>query len=139
MEECQMIKQLSIFAPNAKGSMVALTKLISDAGIDIYNVVTNDSAEFGIVRMLTTDPEKSKDILTSMGYMCKLDKVIGVEIPDDVGSLTKLLDTLNTCNINIEYLYVSYSRDSKTPLAILKVLGYTEVVASLESRCYKTV
>ena len=38
-----MIQQLSIFAPNVKGSMVKITKLVSDAGIDIYNVVTNDS------------------------------------------------------------------------------------------------
>ena len=134
-----MINQLSIFTENTKGAMLKVSKAVSDAGIDIYNVVTNDSAEFGIVRMLTTDPEKSKDILTSMGYMCKLDKVIGVEIPDDVGSLTKLLDTLNTCNINIEYLYVSYSRDSKTPLAVLHAPGYAEVEAALESRGYTIV
>ena len=79
-----MIEQLSIFAPNTKGSMVSLTKLISDAGIDIYNVVTNDSAEFGIVRMLVTEPELACELLTTNGYMCKLNKVIGVEIPDDV-------------------------------------------------------
>ncbi len=134
-----MISQLSIFTENTKGAMLKVSKAVSDAGIDIYNVVTNDSAEFGIVRMLTTDPEKAKDILTDLGYMCKLDRVIGVEIPDDVGSLTTLLDTLYTCNINIDYLYVSYSRDSKTPLAVMKVIGYVEVESSLNSRGYKTI
>ena len=134
-----MINQLSIFAENAKGAMLKVSKIISDADIDIYNVVTNDSAEFGIVRMLVTEPDKAMEILTDAGYMCKLDRVIGVEIPDDVGSLTALLDTIQTCNINIEYLYVSYSRDSKTPLAVMKVAGYAEVEASLKSRGYKTV
>ena len=108
-----MISQLSVFAENSKGAMMKVSKVVSDAGIDIYNVVTNDSAEFGIVRMLVTEPEKTRDILTEQGYMCKIDKVLGVEIPDDVGSLTTLLDTLYNCNINIDYLYVSYSRDSK--------------------------
>ena len=61
------------------------------------------------------------------------------EIPDDVGSLTTLLDTLDACNINIAYLYVSYSRDSKTPLAVMKVSAYTEVEASLKSKGYTTV
>ena len=89
--------------------------------------------------MLVTEPERALDILTDAGYMCKLDKVIGVEIPDDVGSLTTLLDTIRICNINIDYLYVSYSRDSKTPLAVLKVSGYAEVEASLNSRGYRTV
>ena len=134
-----MIQQLSIFAPTTKGSMVSITKLVSDAGIDIYNVVTNDSAEFGIVRMLVTEPEKACDLLTAEGYMCKLNKVIGVEIPDDVGSLTKLLQDITDCNINIDYLYVSYSRDSKTPLAVLHAPGYAEVEASLSSRGYTIV
>jgi hypothetical protein len=134
-----MIEQLSIFAPNTKGSMVSLTKLISDAGIDIYNVVTNDSAEFGIVRMLVTEPELACELLTTNGYMCKLNKVIGVEIPDDVGSLSKLLQAITDSNINIDYLYVSYSRDSKTPLAVLHAPGYAEVEAALESRGYTIV
>ena len=134
-----MINQLSIFTENIKGSMFKVSKIVSDAGIDIYNVVTNDSAEYGIVRMLVTDPEQAQKLLTSKGYMCKLDKVIGVEIPDDVGSLTTLLDTLDTCNINIDYLYVSYSRDAKTPLAVMKVAGYTEVEASLRSKGYTTI
>lgn len=134
-----MINQLSIFAENAKGAMHKISKIVSDAGIDIYNVVTNDSAEFGIVRMLVTEPEKARDELSSKGYMCKLDKVVVVEIPDEVGSLTNLLNTLEECNINIDYIYVSYSRDSKTPVAVMKIAGYAEVEASLQSRGYKTI
>ena len=134
-----MMNHLSIFTENIKGSMFKVSKIVSDAGIDIFNVVTNDSAEYGIVRMLVTEPEQALELLTNKGYMCKLDKVIGVEIPDDVGSLTTLLDTLDACNINIAYLYVSYSRDSKTPLAVMKVSAYTEVEASLKSKGYTTV
>ena len=134
-----MINQLSIFTENAKGAMHKISKIVSDAGIDIYNVVTNDSAEFGIVRMLVTEPEKARDELASKGYMCKLDKVVVVEIPDEVGSLTNLLNTLEECNINIDYIYVSYSRDSKTPVAVMKIAGYAEVEASLQSRGYKII
>ncbi|MCR5104274.1 MAG: amino acid-binding protein, partial [Eubacterium sp.] len=47
-----MVNQLSVFTENTKGAMLKVSKLISDAGIDIYNVVSNDSAEFGIVRLL---------------------------------------------------------------------------------------
>ena len=134
-----MLNQLSIFTENVKGAMLKISGIVSGAGIDIVNVVTNDSAEFGIVRMLTTDTEKAMECLKAEGYMCKIDKVIGVEIPDDVGSLTNLLDTLQRANINIQYLYVSYSRDHKTPLAVLKVSGYPEVEASLRSKGYITV
>jgi len=134
-----MISQLSIVAANEKGGMVKITKLVSDAGIDIYNVVTNDSAEFGIIRMLVTDPERACSLLTDAGYMCNINKVIGVKIPDDVGSLTKLLTDITNSNINIDYLYVSYSRDSKTPLAVLHAAGYAEVEESLRSKGYELV
>ena len=134
-----MITQLSVFTENTKGAMMNVSKTISDNGIDIYNVVTNDSAEFGRVRMLVTDPQKAYDVLTEKGYMCKLDKVIGVEIPDEVGSLTSLLATLNDSYINIDYIYVSYSRDSKTPVAVMKVPGYSEVEPSLRSKGYTLV
>ena len=55
-----MIDQLSVFAENSKGTMYRVAKIVSDAGIDIVSVVTNDSAEYGIIRMLT--------VLRSKGY-----------------------------------------------------------------------
>ena len=134
-----MIKQISVFTENRKGAMKDITETVSSAGIDIYNVVTNDSAEYGIARMLLTDPEKGLELLQAKGYMCKIDKVIGVQIPDSVGSLTKLLKDIESININIEYLYVSYSRDSKTPLAVMKAAGYAEIEESLKSKGYTLV
>ncbi len=134
-----MINQISVFTENRKGAMKDITEIISANGIDIYNVVTNDSAEYGIARMLLTDPDKGLELLQQKGYMCKIDKVIGVQIPDDVGSLTKLLTDVESININIEYLYVSYSRDSKTPLAVMKAAGYAEIEASLTSKGYVIV
>ncbi len=134
-----MIDQLSVYAENTRGAMLKVSKAISDSGIDILNVVTNDSAEFGIVRMIVDEPEKAETMLASMGYMCKIDKVIGVEIPDEVGSLTALLDVVNTCKMIIDYIFVSYSRDTKTPLAIMKVTEAKEVEAKLRDNGYKTL
>ena len=134
-----MIKQISIFTENKKGAMRNITRVLAENSINIIALVTNDSAEFGIVRMLVTKPELACELLTTNGYMCKLNKVIGVEIPDDVGSLSKLLQAITDSNINIDYLYVSYSRDSKTPLAVLHAPGYAEVEAALESRGYTIV
>ena len=54
-----MIQQVSIFTENKKGVMRALTGLLSKSGINIQSFVTNDSAEFGIVRMIVSDTEKA--------------------------------------------------------------------------------
>ena len=134
-----MISQVAVYAENTRGAMLKVSKYISDAGIDITNVVTNDSAEFGIIRMIVSDPEKAVELLGSLGYMCRVDKVIGVEISDDVGSLTSLLDVVNTCKMIIDYIFVSYSRDTKTPLAIMKVTEAEEVEKKLRDQGYKTL
>ena len=53
------MNQLSIFAENQKGAMNHMTGLLNDAGINMIALLTNDSAEFGIVRMLVSDPGKA--------------------------------------------------------------------------------
>lgn len=134
-----MIQQLSIFAENKKGTMADITSIVSGAGIDIYNVVTNDSAEFGIVRMLVTDTEKATELLKAAGYMVHIGECLGVKIPDDVGSLNTLLKDMTSGGINVDYIYVSYSRDSKTPLAVLHATEYDEVEEYLEAKGYELV
>ena len=54
-----MLQQISIYAENKKGAIRKLTGLLSDAGINIHSFVTNDSAEFGIVRMVVSDTDKA--------------------------------------------------------------------------------
>ena len=41
-----MLKQLSIYAENAKGTMKEITDVLTKEGINIWGSVTNDSAEY---------------------------------------------------------------------------------------------
>ena len=49
-----MLKQLSIFAENTKGRMQEVTGILLREDINILGSVTNDSAEYGIVRMVVS-------------------------------------------------------------------------------------
>ena len=53
-----MLKQLSIYAENKKGVMQNITGILKDENINILGSVTNDSAEYGIVRMVVSEPDK---------------------------------------------------------------------------------
>ncbi len=131
-----MVEQISIFAENRKGSMREITELLTKNDLNIYCAITNDSAEYGIVRLLVDETERAYLLLKDNGFTCKVSRVIGVKIPDDVGSLNKLLRDIEDSNINLDYLYVSYSREDATPVAILHAAGYAEVEACLKSRGY---
>ena len=75
-----MLKQLSIYAENKKGVMQNITGILKNEDINILGSVTNDSAEYGIVRMVVSDPDKAKEALIAAGYLCHVIDVIGVEV-----------------------------------------------------------
>ena len=131
-----MIRQLSIFAENKKGSMCAVTQVLADAGLNMNTLVTNDSAEFGIIRMLVSDPERAVACLEGAGYLCRTDRVIAAEIGDECGSLNALLRALSDGNINLDYLYVTYSGLSKRPVAIFRTADSLEVEEFLQAKGY---
>ena len=107
-----MLKQVSIYAENKKGCFQNITGLLNDNSINILGSVTNDSAEYGIIRMVVSDPEKCVEVLKNNGYICKTTTVLAVECPDEVGALDKILKTLYSSNINVNYIYLSFNRDS---------------------------
>ena len=115
-----MVRQISIFTENRKGAMRSITRLLAEGGVDIDAFVTNDSAEFGIVRMLVSDPDKAGALLTAAGYQLKRTAVMAVEIPDEPGSLDRLLACIEDANINIDYLYASFDRESAGPIIIIR-------------------
>lgn len=131
-----MIRQLSIFAENKKGAMHRVTQVLTDAGINMNTLITNDSAEFGIVRMLVDDTDRAAAALQGEGYLCHCDFVAAAEIDDDCGSLNRLLDTMSRGNINLDYLYVTYSSLSKHPVAILRATDLIEVEEFLQAKGY---
>jgi len=132
-----MVTQISIFTENRKGAMRSITRLLAEGGIDIDAFVTNDSAEFGIVRMLVSDPDKASALLTEAGYQIKRTAVMAFEIPDEPGSLDKLLAAIEDANINIDYLYASFDRASAGPIIIIRAADLDELEHFLKNRGYR--
>ena len=131
-----MIRQLSIFAENKRGAMHRITQVLAQAQINMNTLVTNDSAEFGIIRMLVSDTDKAFAQLTERGYLCHSDYVAAAEIGDECGSLDTLLSILDKGNINLDYLYVTYSGLSRRPVAILRSVDIMEVEEFLQAKGY---
>ena len=129
-----MVKQISIYAENRKGAMRAITRILSEGGINIQSFVTNDSAEFGIIRMLVSDPELACQRLAEAGYQTKRTTVMAFEIPDEAGSLDRLLEYIEDANVNIDYLYTSFDRESAGPVIVIHADDVEEVEHFLKSK-----
>lgn len=131
-----MLKQISIFAENKKGAFQTITQILMENDINILGSVTNDSTEFGTIRMIVSDTEKSLEVLKEKGYVCRTASIIGVEIPDAVGSLNQILKELLEGNINLNYTYLCFNRESGMPVIILSTEDVFEVENYLKSKGY---
>jgi hypothetical protein len=106
------IKQLSVFLENRPGTLDEALKVIKDAGVNIKALSLADTSEFGIMRLISDDPDAAKQAMKSAGYTSIVNEVIIVELKNEVGYLASLIEKLSKAGINIEYMYASPSETS---------------------------
>lgn len=106
-----IIKQLSIFLENKTGRLTDVTRLLGKAGINLSAFSLAESADFGILRVVLSDPETAKKILTENGFTVTLSDVVCLYVPNTPGTLSEALLTLSDHNVAIEYMYAFAWKD----------------------------
>ena len=134
-----MLKQLNIYAENKKGTLEHITRILLEHDINILGSMTDDGAEYGVNRMVVSDPKTAAESLAKAGYQCSVKNVIGVEVKDEVGNLHKLMKTLLDMNINVQYVYLSFNRDSGLPIMVFCTDDIWEDEDGLRNRGYQVV
>ncbi|MDD3170026.1 MAG: ACT domain-containing protein [Eubacteriales bacterium] len=129
-----LIKQISIFIPNKKGSLSQLTDILIAHNIDIRAIAVFDTTEFGILRIVVDDPDRAVEILNKEGIVAKVSKVIAVEPEDKPGSLNQIFSVLRDSDINIEYIYSFIMRKKEMPYIVLKVDDQEKAVEELTAK-----
>lgn len=99
------IKQLSIFLQNRMGSLSKPLEILSESDVNIKAMCMADTSEFGILRLVVDNPEKGKEALEENNFLVKITDIIGVEMDDSPGGLTKVLKIIKENEIDLEYLY----------------------------------
>ncbi|MBQ8906747.1 MAG: ACT domain-containing protein [Ruminococcus sp.] len=115
-----LIKQLSIFLENKPGRLTAVTRSLSEAGIDIRALSIADTKDFGIVRLIVSNPDKAKEALAEANCMIRVNHVIAIAVEDRPGGLANVLEMLVENKIGVEYMYSYVSRTADTAYVILR-------------------
>jgi hypothetical protein len=114
-----IIKQLTVFLENKTGRLNEVSQLLGSSNINISAMTLADTTEFGILRMIVSEPEKALSILKSAEFSVRLTDVICLNSPNEPGALARALDILSGESVFIEYLY-AYSMDNKSANIVLK-------------------
>lgn len=116
-----MAKQISVFLENKAGRLSHVTRVLGEAGINIRALSIADTSDFGILRIIVSDPNKAYQILKEAGFTVSETEVIAVQVPDSPGGLAMVLEQMSGENLNIEYLYAFLGTAENDALVIFKV------------------
>ncbi|WP_106543935.1 ACT domain-containing protein [Prolixibacter denitrificans] len=100
-----LIKQVSVIMENRSGRLNEISQILGEAGINISAFSVADTAEFGILRLIVSDPEKAMEILQQRGFTVRQTEVVCLSCPNQAGALARALKILSRNEISIEYMY----------------------------------
>ena len=99
------IKQLSVFIENREGRLEEVLQALKDSAVNIVSLSLADTCEYGLLRLLVTNPEAGQEALKGAGFSAMLTEVLAIRLSHQVGKLQELLQAICGENINIEYMY----------------------------------
>lgn len=115
------VKQISVFLENKAGRLADVTKVLGANHIDISALSIADTTHFGILRLIVNDPDKAEQILKEEGFTVNTSAVLAIAIEDTAGSLAKALDTLDSKEIGVDYIYAFVGKTDSKALVIFRV------------------
>ena len=115
-----MIQQITVFIENRPGRLTDILKVLAKHQIDLNGISIADSSDFGLFRMILSDPEKGQEVLKQSGYIVKSTDVLAIDVHDTPGGLLHALDSIAQKGINVLYMYAFGTKLSSRAMIIIK-------------------
>jgi len=131
-----VIKQLSVFIENREGRLERVTEALSEHNINIASFSLADTSEYGMLRMIVSNPEEGKKVLKEEGFSAMLTDVIAVKIAQKAGTLHKVLKILFEAGISVEYMYTLATAGTDTSI-IMKLSDVNSALEVLTTNNYE--
>ena len=124
------VAQISIFLENRTGGLADVFDVLARSGVDVKALSLADMSDFGILRLVVPDPDRTWRTLKDAGFTVDKTRVVAVEVPDRAGGLLETLLVLKRAGINVEYMYSVARRTTDRAVLIFR---FDEISRALEA------
>ena len=111
-------QQVSVFLENKLGRLNEVARILGEAGINISAFTVADTSDFGVLRLIVSDPLKACDVLKKHQFSVRTTDVVLVNSSNKPGALSELLLVLDNEGVFIEYLYAFSMNDDQAVIVI---------------------
>ena len=115
------IKQLSVFVENRRGKMAEIIETLAENGVDLRAITLADTSEFGLLRLIVSDPDKAFALLKSAGMMVRMSDVVAFGMTDKPGEFAKVTRLIADEGVDLEYLYTLASPKEGEAVIIIQL------------------
>ena len=120
------IRQLSVFAENKKGSLHEITDTLAKANINLRSMCVADTSNYGIVRIIADNPVAAKEMLDKDGHAANIRLINAFAVPDQPGGLAKVLNILESHDVDIEYMYALITTEDGKAYSVMRTSNTEE-------------
>ncbi|MCR5434084.1 MAG: amino acid-binding protein [Bacteroidaceae bacterium] len=99
------INQLSIFIENRSGTLVKVLDILKQSGIQIIASTIADTAEYGIYRLICSEPTRAYQELKNAGVAVALSDVFALKLDNEPGKAADAVRIISDADISITYMY----------------------------------
>ena len=115
------INQITVFLENKAGALLNVTKLLSDNKVDLRAINIAETADYGLLRLITADNESAEKVLKGEGLIFTETPVLAVAIADKPGALSDVLEVFAKENIDVHYMYSIFGNKDGRAYMIMQV------------------
>lgn len=127
------VTQISVFLENRPGQLAEITGLLCKEGVDLRALNIAETADYGVLRLITDDSRKAMRILGEQGFICSAQDVAAVTVPDKPGGLYELLNLLAREGIDVEYMYSIFGAQNGKAYMVMKLDNIEKAKAVLKA------
>ena len=116
----ELVNEITAHLENKPGRLAKICSALAQEKVDLEAIsVMETAAGSSVLRLVASDVEAARRILTSLGTESTVAEVLSVQVENRTGALAGVLEKLAAEHINIEYAYISSSSSQGKALAIL--------------------
>lgn len=99
------IKQISVFIENKAGTLQRVLDTLKEAGIQLIASTLADTLDFGIYRVICSEPTRAFEALKSHGIAATFSDVFAIALDNEPGRAADALEIFAHEDVEITYLY----------------------------------
>ena len=99
------VHQISIFVENKSGTLLRVLDLFKEAGVQLIASTISDTVEYGIYRIICSEPARACEVLRAAGISASMSEVFAITLDNCPGRAADAVRVITDEGIGISYLY----------------------------------